>query len=134
MSTINLQVLARDVKVGDKLDAYPTQGIMQPGKQGTVRFTYNNSGVTYLWLVEHSSDNHPADVILNHGDPCRITREREPEPTRSRWEVVGPDDASLVDVYDNTEPLAPLALPGVDKAEALDLAAKLTDAFTDKDV
>jgi hypothetical protein len=121
MTRINQQVAARDVKVGDRIDSYPTQGISEVWKQGIVSFTYSRNGVVHLWL-EGTPADRASDIRLNHGDPCRIGRERVETPSTSRWQVIGPDDASLVDVYDGAEALA---LRGVTRDEIIDLCHQL---------
>jgi hypothetical protein len=123
MTRISLQVPAREVMVGDRLTRVDVYGI--------VTDTATSPGAVYLWL-NHADPRATADVILNHGDPCRITRERvEDTPKDSRWEIVGPDDASLVDIYDRSAvgTSRPVGVMAVSQDEIRDLIDQLTDAL-----
>jgi hypothetical protein len=124
MTRINLQVPARDVKVGDYIAGYPSQGFHDDYNLGVVKFTYANHGLVHLWL-DGTPDDKPSDIRLNHADPCRITRERKDEPTPSRWDVVGPDDCDLVDVYSVVEEEISGVFTAVSRDERADLIEKL---------
>ncbi len=124
------QVAARDLAIGDRLTTHHGRRPLGSvgaylAQQGVISWTRTSYGVTYVWLDGRTNKDGACNVVMSHGDPCVVQRS---EDLPSRWDIVGPDDADLVDVYDCAETRPGhrwLALTALSRDERVDLIEKL---------